>query len=125
MFACYVVSCKDQSKNASFSWCFVVSRCKGVTASAQCCMVSGLTCDYRVAGPSLSFDGAQAEAKCDVKTLPLGERSYHSYLLILLFLTKRQNPEKKLDHHHHPHHHHRSFSLQLQIILLADLHEIQ
>ena len=36
----------------------------GVRAYARCCKVAGLTCDYRTAGPSLSFDGAMAEARC-------------------------------------------------------------
>ncbi|XP_025078160.1 uncharacterized protein LOC112554561 isoform X1 [Pomacea canaliculata] len=51
----------------------------GVTATARCCMMSGLTCDYRAAGPSLSFNGAQAEATCDADSLPLGCSSYSRY----------------------------------------------
>lgn len=63
---CLVSVCKGVARNVC---------CKGVTAAARCCMVSGLTCDYRAAGPSLSFHGAQAEATCDADSLPLGQRN--------------------------------------------------
>ncbi|XP_025077722.1 uncharacterized protein LOC112554242 isoform X2 [Pomacea canaliculata] len=51
----------------------------GVRAMARCCSVSGLTCDYRVAGPSFPFNGAQAEAVCPLTTTPLGCSSYSRY----------------------------------------------
>nr|KAG5703689.1 hypothetical protein BaRGS_022978 [Batillaria attramentaria] len=44
----------------------------GVKAFAMCCKVSGLTCDYRTAGPSSPMDGAQAEATCPSGYTPLG-----------------------------------------------------
>ena len=53
----------------------------GVKAGARCCKVSGLTCDYKTAGPSFPFDGAMAEARCDSGDLAVGEfvtNSVHS-----------------------------------------------
>ncbi|PVD19498.1 hypothetical protein C0Q70_19987 [Pomacea canaliculata] len=47
----------------------------GVRAQARCCRLSGLTCEYRVAGPSLPFEGAQAEATCPSNTQPFGHLS--------------------------------------------------
>ncbi|XP_025078159.1 uncharacterized protein LOC112554560 [Pomacea canaliculata] len=51
----------------------------GVKATARCCSVAGLTCDYRTAGPSSPFDGAQAEAVCPSNTLSIGCSSYSRY----------------------------------------------
>ncbi|PVD19497.1 hypothetical protein C0Q70_19986 [Pomacea canaliculata] len=51
----------------------------GVTAAARCCKVSGLSCEFRVAGPSLTFGGAQAEALCSTNTLLIGCSSYSKY----------------------------------------------
>ena len=39
---------------------------------ARCCRGSGLTCDYRQAGPSSPMDGAMAEAACPAGHTPLG-----------------------------------------------------
>ena len=46
--------------------------CAGVRAMARCCRASGLTCDYRQAGPSNPMDGAMAEAACPAGHTPLG-----------------------------------------------------
>ena len=49
--------------------------------NARCCQVSGLTCDYKTAGPSFPFDGVMAEARCDAGDVALGEfvmNSVHS-----------------------------------------------
>ncbi|PVD19687.1 hypothetical protein C0Q70_20177 [Pomacea canaliculata] len=43
-----------------------------LVATAQCCRLEGLTCDYRVAGPSAIFDGARAEAVCPSGYFPFG-----------------------------------------------------
>ncbi|XP_025077929.1 proprotein convertase subtilisin/kexin type 9-like [Pomacea canaliculata] len=51
----------------------------GVRAQARCCRLSGLTCEYRVAGPSLPFEGAQAEATCPSNTQPFGCSSHSRY----------------------------------------------
>ena len=49
--------------------------CAGVRPYARCCKVKGLSCEYMKAGPSSHFDGAKAEAQCNVthKKVPLGE----------------------------------------------------
>lgn len=52
---------------------------KGMQAVARCCKMSGLSCDYRTAGPSSAFDGAKAEATCLTGHLPLGCSSYSRY----------------------------------------------
>ncbi|XP_025077976.1 uncharacterized protein LOC112554421 [Pomacea canaliculata] len=47
-----------------------------LVATAQCCHLEGLTCDYRVAGPSAIFDGARAEAVCPSGYFPFGCSAY-------------------------------------------------
>ncbi|XP_025078468.1 uncharacterized protein LOC112554711 [Pomacea canaliculata] len=47
-----------------------------LVATAQCCRLEGLTCDYRVAGPSAIFDGARAEAVCPGGYFPFGCSAY-------------------------------------------------
>ncbi|XP_025077719.1 uncharacterized protein LOC112554241 [Pomacea canaliculata] len=51
----------------------------GVTAAARCCKVSGMSCEFRSAGPSLTFGGAQAEAICSTNTLLIGCSSYSQF----------------------------------------------
>ncbi|XP_076444047.1 uncharacterized protein LOC143282327 [Babylonia areolata] len=51
----------------------------GVKAWAVCCQGSGLTCDYRTAGPSFPMDGAMAEATCASGQQALGCSSYSSF----------------------------------------------
>ena len=54
--------------------------CAGVRPYARCCKVKGLSCEYMRAGPSSHFDGAKAEAQCNLaqQKVPLGE--YLSFL---------------------------------------------
>lgn len=51
----------------------------GVRAFARCCKTAGLVCDYKTAGPSLIFDGAMAEARCDAGKKALGCSAYQPF----------------------------------------------